>query len=595
MLLTEQFGATVEATDPVRLRPGRARLVLHRISVPHDRLEGLGAHQVLAVVHRTTGPDDVRVDPRVDGLELQREGNSVALTLTVAVHAAPTALPSDPHPLSYSIELLERGRRPRVITRAEWVGTVQVEAFRTSKRLMARAFYGYRMFRRDSIRSVRILHARGVHVSLQENGRVPPLVGARPETVAILGAFEKSRRRMWMARSVLVTAAKRASPAMADVARRFLSNLHAPQHEWKGLPDIPIRSEISARPKDSQADAPEVLEPVTKYELGSERPEPERETPNQEVSVPRPTETPSNGSDGPTELGTVDKSSTAGFGAMGSYGRSLTLDDPNIAFGASSRFLYAEATTLFSARTATFFFFAQVALTDAFGLEATIPAQYVDLDEVEAESVFTAGNPLLAAKFRFHLPKIHQRRPALTVRIRYAIPVSPSTLLPPTSVVAESFTQEVNFVDSFAFQPDLHDIGAGANLAWRHRSLESITQLYIDYFFPVASEESLTDFFGISYGASVAYYPLPRDYIALIAEARGTSLLRSGGRTGAIANVGARGRIFRRFEPAVFVGFPMGAIDGASGVQIGAELRFSYDVERPCQTGQIDLEEGRSR
>ena len=59
---------------------------------------------------------------------------------------------------------------------------------------------------------------------------------------------------------------------------------------------------------------------------------------------------------------------------------------------------------------------------------------------------------------------------------------------------------------------------------------------------------------------------------------RATSLLAGPGRTEFFTYFGARARFFEHLEPALWIAFPLGSVRNANTFQIGAEIRFSYDL-----------------
>ncbi|MEL6188127.1 MAG: hypothetical protein AAFU79_26175, partial [Myxococcota bacterium] len=48
---------------------------------------------------------------------------------------------------------------------------------------------------------------------------------------------------------------------------------------------------------------------------------------------------------------------------------------------------------------------------------------------------------------------------------------------------------------------------------------------------------------------------------------------------------GVRSRLFDFVEPALWVGYPIGSAAEVTGLQVGAELRFSYDVRAIIELG----------
>ena len=265
-----------------------------------------------------------------------------------------------------------------------------------------------------------------------------------------------------------------------------------------------------------------------------------------------------------------------------SYYRGLLFEDPNIGYGAAIRFSFAPVEIRESANTAAIFYSAQAAFTRTLGAELTIPTQYLDITSFPGDrnppAQYEIGNPLVALKYRFQLPEVQGRHPALTVKARWGIPVAPLHSVPATELIVEEFTREANFVDTYAFFMESHDFGLGANFVWRWKWLYTGFQLFGDIFVPVGDASQDTAFGAISYGATVGGLPFG-DLVGFFIEGRGTSLLIGSGRNEFFAYAGARGRFLDMIEPALWVAVPLGSIREASPVQFGLELRFSYDVD----------------
>ena len=74
-------------------------------------------------------------------------------------------------------------------------------------------------------------------------------------------------------------------------------------------------------------------------------------------------------------------------------------------------------------------------------------------------------------------------------------------------------------------------------------------------------------------------------------EARGTTLISGPVRNEWFLNVGARGRLMGLLEPALWIGIPIGSISRTSSIQLGAEIRVSYDVESVMVRGKSTKDE----
>ena len=121
-------------------------------------------------------------------------------------------------------------------------------------------------------------------------------------------------------------------------------------------------------------------------------------------------------------------------------------------------------------------------------------------------------------------------------------------------------------------------LGLGTNAAWQYDLFEVGLQLYLDYFTPVEGAQETTSFLAFSYGASFGVLPFG-DLVGFFAEARAVSLFAGPRRTEFFAYLGARARLLDYLEPALWVGYPLGSVSNVSGLQVGLELRFSYDLE----------------
>lgn len=598
---------TVPASPTLELAAGDTRFVVHRAALP-PRLRDLDLDDVEAHVYAVRTPRTVVVHPRADRLAV-RDG---VLVWVVPIHAAVTADAGGD--VEYELDLMERRGLGDSLLRMSARTRVEVIATRQLTRSdLARDFAGYRRHRARARAAAKRLGAVGVRVSLEEDGPLPPTTTLRARGLALLRGFISDRYRMHAAARHLQHARRFAAPELQALAGSFWRQRYAPRARLGALAQIPLLPPDGAKPEPGPGPEPPaastsepaedgVLEPLATFTPGSERPEvaededpfrppaPEPPPPDPEEAsatgaspgVPPVTEaTGRPGREADTEL----RRAAAGDDepeTIPNQRRGLTLDDPNVGFGGSVRFTWAEARVRESATTAALFFFTQAALTRDLGVEVTVPTQYVSLHDIDAESVYANGNPLLAAKYRFHLPAWAGSAPALTIRARLGVPWSPPSKLRPSDFLAEDLSRQVHFVDTWAFLPDFWDVGAGASLSWGFEGLTLQSQLYLDYLFPL--DEAERDLVALSYGAGVGYAPWR--WISGWVEARATSLLTGFSRTEMVAYAGARARLWDLLEPAVFVGVPVGSIADTSSVQLGAELRIAYDRAATTGTAQ---------
>ncbi len=245
----------------------------------------------------------------------------------------------------------------------------------------------------------------------------------------------------------------------------------------------------------------------------------------------------------------------------------------------------AQVTQPEAATTVALFYFAQVGLTKDLGLELTMPTQLLDTElGAERQTLYLPGNPLIAAKYRFHLPQISGRKPALTVRARWGIAAFRKHSVPASTYFAEDFSFEPNVVDTFAFLLERSHVGLGASFAWQVEGVHLAAQLTGDGVFPTPLARDAPTLLAIGYGASVGASPFG-DVLTGYLEGRAVSLLGGPLRTEAMAYAGLRSRLFDGFEPAVWVGVPVGSVAATSSPQVGIELRFGQDVRSVVQVG----------
>ncbi|MCA9552291.1 MAG: hypothetical protein KC933_19810, partial [Myxococcales bacterium] len=567
------------------------------------------------LVTGVVAPDGVVVHTRVDEVRLEPTSGGTAIHFIYLIHADPGARGGGRVKLTLS--LVERRGLANVVAKQEVTHWITVGGPEPSPRDLAASFYGYRHFAKRAQVGRAVLAKAGVQVSLREDVRMPPLNRANDKVTARVFTFIQDRDRLWSAHRQLVAASKSGDAKVANAARAYLNALDAPDDGLSGLPDVAlvegaapppappppsstiVRLEPTASEPAGGGGSPSgggaPLTPVGSYDsTGDSEAEPtlpsrrrtDELTPEELAATAEPPKPPTAApkADQPPADELVEEVSDDPFSDGGarrylripSYSRGLVLDDPNIAFGGAFRMAWANAKVLVPAVASAFFLDAQFALTRYLGAELTIPTQYVNVDVEGARSVFAMGKPLVALKWRLFLPDVLGRRPALTLRTRVGIPFSPLHTVPP-SWVAENFTREVHFADTYAFFMEKTNVGLGASAAWQYQLFYFGAQFYTDYFIPVAGSVDPTSFFTLNYGVSFGALPFG-DLVGFYAEARATSLLAGPGRTEFFTYFGARARFFEHLEPALWIAFPLGSVRNANTFQIGAEIRFSYDL-----------------
>lgn len=589
-----------------------------------------------AIVTGIVAPKGIVVHPRMDGFTFEPNGNKTKVTFKYVVHVDPGTKSGGR--VRMTLSLVERTGFANVIHKAKTKHWFNVTPAATKADDLAADFWGYRHFEKRTKKSLRTLkRARLSGLSTQDNARMPALDRLSGKAAKVAMEFTKSRMRMWSAHRHMVVAMQSPDPAIAKLAREFLGSLKKRDDKLAGLPGIAVAGGAVAAAPPPAAPPPEpppssatvetlqpvatepvapppsggssTLQPVGSYEPGTEgeqtgelpasaRPRPPPEPPPPAVAATEPPPGGPKEADPAPGEATVELSDDPFEGRrlrkvtyIPTYFRSLVLDDPNIAHGGSMRFTYASVRLRETAMASAFFFNGQVALTRFFGLEVTVPTEWVNLDVDRARTVFAMGNPLVAAKWRLNLPKILGRRPVVTVRGRWAIPVTPLKFIPPTPLGAEDFSREPHFADTYAFFLEKTAFGAGLNAAWRYDLMYFGFQMYLDYFTPVESALDRTDFFTLGYGASVGALPFG-DLVGFFLEARSVTLFGGPQRTEFFTYLGARGRLADFIEPALWIAHPIGSVSRVSGFQFGVEMRFSYDlqdvIEPKRQSGRND-------
>lgn len=574
-------------------------------------------------------PKGIVVHPRADELRLEPQGDKVAATLRYAIHADPGSAGLRGARLELTPTVLERTGLANSVAQMKRTFAVAVVPAKAPKPAeLAADFWGYRLYHGLASAKAAALAKKGVPgLSLADQGRVPSLDRASAELAAEVHAFERDRRRTWVAHRHLIAARTLQDPKVASLAGTYLANLDKPAEQLRDLPDVAIVEGQRPPPSDpippsgGQASGatlkPERVEPASggkageggdtlapagAYELGSDADDDEPiPAPGAPAKDPAPAPAEAKGS-APGQPVTVATGGGEGEAAaprggeqelpdddllaarkareipIPSYPRSLVLDDPNVAHDLSVRFSFASIDLRgASAITPAIFYHGQLGITRAIGLEVTVPTALVSVDVERAQSVYVMGNPLVSAKYRLYLPEVEGRRPALTLRARWAIPISPLNNIPPTQLGAEEFSFPAHFVDTYAFLLEKTDLGLGVNAAWQVGMIYAGVQVYGDYFLPVSTALDQTSFPTLSYGVSAGVLPLG-DLLGVYLEGRATSLFSGPTRTEFFTYLGARGRFADSMEVAAWGSLPIGSVARVSSIQFGFELRVAYDV-----------------
>jgi hypothetical protein len=620
-LIEERVENLIAASPKITIKPGNTVFMVKKKTVKAATLRK-PALEHEALVTGVSAPKGVVVHPRLDELRFEENGAQTDIVARYVIHVEPNAKASKGK-VSFKIKVIERSGLGNTVATIDIAHTITIgPAAKPTPKQLAADFYGYRYYRALAEARAEVLGRAGFKLSIQDLAPPPSLDQLKEKGVAEVLQFLEERTRMWIAHRHLVAAARQKETK--KIAEGFLANLTKKPSEMTGLPDVRLtdapRGEAPPPPPPPEAAPPpgeakvETLEPtavepapgsegegkdesslkpVTSYEPGSEADDegtdlPESSTPREEVAEAPPATPIKPGDQQKTTDEQPDQTlqlSDDPFAErqlrkityIHGFNRGLVLDDPNIAHGAAFRFAYASVTLQESAVATAFFFEGQVALTRQLGAELTVPVEFVDVNLEGARRVFQMGNPLVAAKYRIFLPEVVGRRPALTLRARWALPISPLHNIPPTGFGAETFTREAHFADTYAFFLEKTAIGLGFNLAWQWEWIYAGLQFYSDYFFPISGAADRSKFFTLNYGFSLGVLPFG-EIVGAYVEARAASLLYGPQRTEFFMYFGVRAKLLSYFEPGVWVGVPLGSVLDVSGPQFGGELRFSYDL-----------------
>lgn len=609
------FGATlsIEEGDTVFVELTE-KIPAIRITRKLSEYEGL--------IRGASAPKGVIVHGRADESKVEPSGGQVRVLFRYAVHVEPGA-PAKGGLVRLTLSLVEQKGLANVVFQKKVTHRIKVVRPKPKVDDLAADFQGYRIYKRLALAQLEALQRSGLKgLTIADQGKFPALDRAGDEVMALALEFDRHRRRIWIAQRHLEAASRLKDPKIAGPAKAYLTSLDKHDADLSGIALVALESsrgetsspgtERSARtaeietlrperveaaePRTEQQDArtESTLAPVTTYEPGTEGDE-GPDTPPDDAPGSTAADTPSRSKEAPGRKVAVADDELPDAGRLDddplarkrgretvirSYARGLVLDDPNIAHAVSVRASYARLTGVRGAAgvAPAVFFQGQVAVTRSLGVELVIPTSYVNVNVERAQSLYVIGNPLIGAKYRLHLPAIEERPPALTIRARWAVPISPLHTIPPTQLGAEEFSFPAHFTDTYAFLLEKSDLGIGASAAWQAGMFALGAQVYADYFFPVANALDQTRFLTMSYGASFGVLPFG-EIIGAYIEARATSLFAGPRRTELTSYAGARGRFLSWMETALWIALPLGSISEVSGLQVGGELRFSYDVE----------------
>lgn len=609
----------VDFAAKLEIQEGDTLFVEKREIVPSKRITKKIADYE-AIVTGITQPKGIVVHLRVDEVKFEPLGDRTAILFRYAIHADPGA--GGAGKIGARLDLVERTGLANTIVQVKVAHDIKIVPAKATVAELASDFYGYRLYRRSAEEKIAALERKSIKLTFADQGRIPTLERVTPEVAQDVFDMERFRRRAWVAHRHLTAARTSKDPAVAAAAKAYLDNLDRPDDQLSGLPVIGGTVAAGTGRQDPVTLKPErtepaggtgksgdgSLSPMTSYEPGVESDDPDPEP------QPEPRQEPEPASDPKTVIAKADPNApketvdpalvqpqgdqrrdddflsgprTRNEIRIPTYPRALVLDDVNIAHGGGVRVSYASADLNGTSGLApAFFYYGQTALTRSLGVELTIPTVLIDLDVPRARTRYLMGNPLLAAKYRFHLPEIEGRQPALTVRARWGIPISPLNTIPPTGYGAEEFSRPTHFADPYAFMLEKNNLGLGAQVAYQIGMVYTGVQAYVDYFFPVESNAvDDSKFFTINWGASVGVLPLENNLLGIFAEARTSSLLLGPGRTELFTYLGARSRFLEYLEGALWASLPIGSVNRVSGFQFGADLRFSYDIDEVITVG----------
>jgi hypothetical protein len=600
-LVADRLGPTVTAAHNLTLEEGGTIFVVHKEEIASNRIRR-GPFDYEAVVKKAHAPSGIVIHKRVDQVKIAPKGPKTELSFRYAIHSEPGFKKGGP--IELTIVLTERVGLLNEVENLKLKHSITVKKPRVTPAQLLTDLRGYRAYKELAKARAGELTSVGLSINLAKED-LPSLGSADAALTEKVFELDRWRRRMGVARRHLEHAASSKDRTIGPLGKKYLALLDAPDDQVASLPGFGAAAEV----KDEGEAEVEILTPTAEPEpekpkkegkegvatlVPLDQKEKEKEKRPQERDAPRVEEPKA-----PVAVNEAAPPREPGFGSIDedldrskrdtvipAYPRGLVLDDPNLAHGAWVRFSFASVSVQRTAIAPAWFFGFETAVTNALGAELTIPTAYISVDLERATPIFTLGNPLIAAKYRFHLSEIEGRRPVLTVRARWGIPISPLNTIPRTQLGAEEFSLPAHFADTYAFMLEKHDLGLGVSAAYRAQMLHVAAQLYFDYFAPVSGSSDTTRFLSLGYGLSAGVRPFEEDNIGFYLEARGASLFAGPRRNELFTYLGARGRFAQYFEPALWISLPFGSVGRVSSLQIGAELRVSYDVEDVISRGR---------
>lgn len=597
-VIGERLAPAVNYTRNLTLEEGGTIFVVHTLRAPVARVRG-GSTDYEGLILKAQAPAGVVVQRRIDQVKVVPAGGQAEITFRYAIHVEPGT--REGGAVELTLSLIERTGFANAVASAQLKHRVKVVDAKPTTTDLTADFRGYRVYKALAEQQITALSTTGVRgLSVDDTGDLPRLDRLDPAKVEKVYDVDRWRRRMGVARRHLRTAAASTDRAVAALARKYLELLDAPENKLGSLPVIalapggaedaevetltpessePVPAPPPPKPKTGK-DGVAILVPLDQQgsrpraEADQFAPRPEEPKTPVAANDAAPPAAPAPGDAPLGEEGFVRLKETP----IPLYPRSLVLDDPNLGHGGWVRFSYARVALDFTATTPAWFIGAQAAVTRDIGVELIVPTAYVSLDLERSSPAFTLGNPLLSAKYRLHLPEVEGRRPVLTLRARWGIPISPQHTIARTDQVAEAYTLPAYFADTYAFMLERNDLGLGVNAAWQTGMFHLAAQLYGDFFFPVSGSAEKLEFFALGYGASIGVRPFD-ELVGFYLEGRGATLFTGPIPREFFAYLGARGHFADYFEPALWVALPIGSVGSVGSLQVGAELRFSYDVE----------------
>ena len=603
-VLGERLGRTRNAKANLRIERGDTVFVVRTVTVPRRELPGksLDYEGIVSAIKTSKG---LFVDDRIDRISfVPAPRNKVTVSLRYAVGVLPDAKKNGN--VSFRLSLVKRKGFGEVALSLDGKHKVRVRRPIASAMDLSADFRGYRIYRLLAAKHAAALKQRGVRgLTLTQGSRLPPMVKMSPTVVNGVFQFDRWKRRMWIAHRHLITAANLKDQTLSGLAESYLANLDQPKEKIAHLLKIPMKinpdkiaeaqvQDLSDESSGAQASAQsnansessDIVEPLNERSTPSNN-RPTRKRPRLEPTKPAQRTTieaisPSKSETAEAEVKSKNVGTELdyirGQKAIPSHPRFLRLSDPNVSFGGAVRLNYQEVTTTETAKVPTMFAELQVPLTTDFGVGFTLPLAYVDVDLARTETVITIGNPILEAKYRFHLPEISSSRPSIAVRTTWAIPASHSQKISPTTLPAEEFVLAAEFTETSAFLYERHALGGGLSSSWTLGPIHFGAEVLFEYLLPISDGLSTTTFPILSYGAAVGYRPFG-ELLGVYLESQGATLLLGPRRNEVTTYGGVRSQAFDFIELAAWAAVTVAPDARPTNLSVGGELRFVYDVD----------------